>query len=90
MTFEAKGLPKGLKLDRDTGIITGKARKKGTYVVTLKAANALGTAERNLRVVIGDKIALTPPMGWSSWNCWGAGVTQEKAKNAADACMSAA
>ena len=77
MTFEAKGLPKGLKLDRSTGIITGKARKKGTYEVALKAANAFGTAERTLRIVIGDKIALTPPMGWSSWNCWGSGITQE-------------
>ena len=84
MTFEAKGLPRGLKLDQKTGIITGKARKKGTYIVALKAVNAHGASERNLRIVIGDKIALTPPMGWSSWNCWGAGITQEKAMRAAE------
>jgi len=27
---------------------------------------------------VGDRIALTPPMGWSSWNCWGGSVSQEK------------
>lgn len=77
MTFSAKGLPKGLKLDRSSGIITGKVRHKGTYNVTLKAENALGSAEKPFRIVIGDKIALTPPLGWNSWNCWGNTVSQE-------------
>ena len=85
MTFEAKGLPKGLKLDPQTGIITGKAKKRGTYEVALKATNALGTAERAFKIVIGDKIALTPPMGWSAWNCWGAGITQEHCMETAKA-----
>ena len=31
MTFSAKGLPRGLKLDPATGIIRGKARRKGSY-----------------------------------------------------------
>ena len=59
MVFSAQGLPKGLKLDRSTGIISGKAKKKGTYHVKLKAENSLGAYERELRIVIGDKIALT-------------------------------
>ena len=25
-----------------------------------------------------EKLALTPPMGWNSWNCWGLSVDQEK------------
>lgn len=87
MTFEAKGLPRGLKLDSETGIIRGKARKKGVWNVNLKATNAFGSCERQLRIVIGDKIALTPPMGWSSWNCWGTGITQERAIAAADAML---
>ena len=87
MTWSAKGLPKGLRLDRNTGIITGKARKAGTYSVTLRAENAFGTAERELRVVIGDKIALTPPMGWNSWNCWGNTVTQDLVLSSAKALL---
>ena len=78
MTFSAEGLPRGLKLDKQTGIITGKARKRGTYVVTLRAENALGRDERPFRVVIGDRIALTPPLGWNSWNCWGIQIDQDK------------
>ena len=78
MRFSAKGLPKGLKLDAETGIITGKVKKAGTYEVTLRAENSLGIGERELRIVIGDKISLTPPLGWNSWNVWGNSVTQEQ------------
>lgn len=87
MSFEAKGLPKGLKLDPDTGIIRGKVRKGGIYNVSLKATNKIGTAERVLKIVIGDKLALTPPMGWSSWNCYGTGITQERAMATAQALL---
>jgi Putative Ig domain len=42
MTFSANGLPRGLKLDKNTGQITGKLKKAGEHVVTLRAKNALG------------------------------------------------
>ncbi|UCD49241.1 MAG: glycoside hydrolase family 27 protein [Phycisphaerales bacterium] len=34
---------------------------------------------------MGDTIALTPPMGWNSWNCWGCAIDEDKIKEAADA-----
>ena len=83
--FSAKGLPKGLKLDTDKGIISGKARKKGSYRVQITATNALGSDSRELRIEIGDRIALTPPMGWNSWNCFGDNVTAENILHAARA-----
>ena len=43
MEWSAEKLPKGLKLDSKTGIITGSVASKGEYTVTLKAKNALGT-----------------------------------------------
>ena len=109
MTFEAKGLPRGLKLDPATGIISGRIRPAGArgrdrsagargrdrsagahgkdreYRVTLIARNARGEARRELRIVVGGQIALTPPMGWNSWNLWGNTVSQEKVEAAARA-----
>jgi alpha-galactosidase len=85
MEFSAEGLPEGLSLDKGTGRITGSVSKKGTYTITLKAKNSLGTANASLRIVIGDQIALTPPMGWNSWNCFANAVDDSKVRSAADA-----
>jgi alpha-galactosidase len=85
MTFSADNLPKGLTLDTNTGRITGVVRRKGLYAVVLHATNALGGAEKQFRVVVGDQIALTPPMGWNSWNCWAESVDQEKVLRSARA-----
>jgi alpha-galactosidase len=85
MTFAVDGLPVGLVLDAATGRITGALTSPGEFTVTLRAKNALGESEKKFRIVVGDRIALTPPMGWSSWNCWGDAVSQEKVLNSARA-----
>lgn len=85
ITFSATGLPSGLKIDSKTGIITGKLSKTGTFIVTLTAKNAKGKTKKKLRIVCGDRIALTPPMGWNSWNCFAQEVSADKVKRAADA-----
>ncbi len=85
MTFSANGLPAGLKLDSHTGIIHGKINTAGTCVVMLTARNNKGNISRKLTLVCGDQIALTPPLGWNSWNCFAGAVDQQKVKAAADA-----
>ncbi|MDP4208857.1 MAG: NPCBM/NEW2 domain-containing protein [Bacteroidota bacterium] len=85
MTFSASGLPKGLKIDTQTGIITGSLSKAGTFEVTLGAKNAKGKAGKKLRIVCGERIALTPPMGWNSWNCFAGEVSADKVKRATEA-----
>ena len=76
--FSAEKLPAGLVLDPETGIITGKILKRGDYTTTLKAENGLGISTNKLKIVIGDTIALTPPMGWNGWNSWEAHIDRAK------------
>jgi alpha-galactosidase len=78
MTFAASHLPAGLKLDANTGQITGALAKNGDYRVVLRAKNSNGSAEKKFKIVVGEEIALTPPMGWNSWNCWGSKVDADK------------
>ncbi len=83
--FAAEGLPGGLTLDPATGIISGRVMERGTSPVLLRVSNRRGQAERTLRIVIGDQIALTPPLGWNSWNCFACDVDDAKVRAAADA-----
>jgi alpha-galactosidase len=55
------------------------------YRIQLKVANALGKAERTLNLRVGDALALTPPMGWNSWNAYGLAVDAVKVRGAAEA-----
>ncbi|MBP7557857.1 MAG: NPCBM/NEW2 domain-containing protein [Chitinophagaceae bacterium] len=84
MKFTAYQLPKGLSIDEKTGLITGTVEKAGRYYIVVRADNELGGDFRRVTVEVGDKIALTPPMGWNSWNCWGINVDEQKVKDAAD------
>ncbi|WKB81879.1 putative Ig domain-containing protein [Cellulophaga lytica] len=79
MEFAVKGLPAGLKLDTEKGIINGviKDSTAKEYDLTLVAKNKKGEQKRNFKIVVGKTISLTPPMGWNSWNCWGPNVTQK-------------
>jgi alpha-galactosidase len=84
--FSADDLPDSLKLDCRTGIIIGNTpRQPGDYVVTLKAQNDLGKDSRPFKIVVGDTLALTPPMGWNSWYIHYNRVTQTDMMAAADA-----
>jgi alpha-galactosidase len=86
LRFSASGLPPGLKLDATTGIIAGTApAKRGDYVVTLRAANARGSAQRRFKIVAGDTLALTPPMGWNHWYTHYNRITDQLFRAAADA-----
>ncbi len=68
MHFSAAGLPPSLTLDRNTGIISGSTPEApGNYPVTLKAVNSRGRVTRSFMIVVGNRLGLTPQMGWNGW-----------------------
>ena len=88
MTFSADNLPSGLSLDSSSGMITGTLQERGTNAVTLHSKNAQGETSRPFRIICGDTIALTPALGWNSWNCFAGAVDDAKVRSAADAMVS--
>ena len=71
-------LPAGLAFDDHTGIISGKLVKPGTFKITAQAGNSAGKAETTLQIVCGDRLALTPPMGWNSYDAFGDSVREDE------------
>ncbi len=83
MRFSAAGLPPGLTIDPESGIITGMLKKKEEHRVALTVENEAGTATEPFTIVCGELLSLTPPMGWNSWNCWGLSVSDAKVRESA-------
>ncbi|TAL77412.1 MAG: alpha-galactosidase [Bacteroidetes bacterium] len=86
--FEVINLPDGLVCDENTGQISGTINKPGDYLTTIRATNRLGTKEKQFKIVCGDRLALTPHMGWNSWYVWENHVTDKIMRTAADAMVS--
>ncbi|MDQ1257817.1 MAG: alpha-galactosidase, partial [Candidatus Hydrogenedentes bacterium] len=86
MRFAVEGLPAGLTVDGATGIVSGRIEDlaQQTYQTKLVAENALGSASREFRIVVGDTLALTPPMGWNHWYAHYDRVTDIMMREAAD------
>ena len=84
--FSLKGLPAPLHLDASTGIISGNTpQQAGEYAVELHAVNQHGKTYRKFNIVVGDTLALTPPMGWNDWYTHYDHVTDKLVRQAADA-----
>jgi alpha-galactosidase len=88
MTFSATNLPQGVKVDSKSGFISGAIARPGTYVIKLSAKNKHGEARRDFKIIVGEEIALTPPMGWNHYNIYGTRITQEQVSTQAKAMAS--
>jgi alpha-galactosidase len=90
LTFAARNLPDGLVLDARTGIISGSLKKEGRTDVAVTVKNEKGQSSSTVITIVGAKnaLALTPPLGWNSWNVWGGNVTAEHVRAAADGMVS--
>ncbi len=86
MKFSCANLPEGLKLNETDGVLSGAIDHECDLTFTVVAENAKGRAEQEFTLRVGPRmIALTPPMGWNSWNCWALSVSQEKVMSSAQA-----
>ncbi|MEU5645972.1 alginate lyase family protein [Streptomyces milbemycinicus] len=72
--FLADGLPKGLSVDRRTGLISGTTTETGEFRVTTTAGNAAGTATGTLTLTVG-----TPPSEPWSYGDLGDTVLDDRA-----------
>ncbi len=85
LRFAAENLPAGLILDAQSGQISGSLEKSGEYRVVLSAINRHGRAQRPLCIVCGERLALTPHLGWNSWYVWENHVSDAIIRAAAEA-----
>jgi hypothetical protein len=88
LTFSATGLPTGLAIASGTGIITGTTPAAGSYPVAVTVMNGSGSATTTYTLVSGNTLSLTPPMGWNSYDSFGASVTESEMVNEAKAVKS--
>ncbi len=86
LRFQASDLPPGLSLDEHTGVITGALQRVGPTLVTVTVTGPAGKTTGQFTIVGGTHmLALTPPLGWNSWNVWGPRVDDGKVRAAAAA-----
>ncbi len=88
LNYSIKSLPAGLTLEPQTGIISGMAPTEGEWNLEVQVENARGKAVGNLKLVIGEKTCLTPPLGWNSWNVFTGSINEQMLIEMADAMVS--
>lgn len=72
-------LPDGVTLDSRTGVLSGRAVESGAHSFVVRVENAQGWCEKPFTLVVKrGAMALTPPMGWTSWNAYTQDVDRER------------
>jgi len=85
LTFAAPGLPAGLSIAASSGTISGTTPAAGSYPINVTVTNGSGSATGTLTLTSGSTLALTPPMGWNSYDSFIASVTEKDVLAAAQA-----
>ncbi len=84
-TFSIADLPNGLTIASDTGIITGTTPAQGSHPLRVTVTNNNGSTSATITLESGSTLALTPPMGWNSYDSFYANVTESDVLAAAEA-----
>src|ERR1017187_10338060 len=51
---------------------------KGEFNFTASAKNSAGKAKAEIKIICGDTLALTPPLGWNSYDAFGDNVVESE------------
>jgi MYXO-CTERM domain-containing protein len=78
LSYSASGLPAGLALAASTGLITGTAPAAGSYPVTITVMNGSGSSNASLTILSGNMLRPTPPLGWNSYDSFGASIKESE------------
>ena len=88
LQFSVENLPEGMALDAEVGILSGIVpEEKGKYEMVITAKNDHGSIDREFTIVVGDKMALTPPTGWNHWGGHVITVSDKIVRTAVDVFM---
>jgi hypothetical protein len=85
LAYAATGLPAGLALAGGTGVISGTAPAAGSYPVSITVTNGSGTATATLTIASGSMLRPTPPLGWNSYDSFGASIKESEVVQQAQA-----
>jgi alpha-galactosidase len=88
LSYSATGLPSRLSLASDTGIISGTMPAAGSYAVNVTVTNGAGSASATLTLVSGNTLCPTPPVGWNSYDSFGASIKESEVLDQAKALRS--
>lgn len=67
-------MPKGSFFDSTKQEIVFMDVPNGIYRIKITAENSFSKDTLSCLIKIGSKNSLTPPLGWNSWNCYGAKI----------------
>lgn len=84
MKLAVEGLPPGVAFDAEKGIFSGVVADAGDYPIRCMAENDFGKASSVFTLKVGDRLSLTPPMGWNHWNLHNARIRPEHVRAAAE------
>jgi hypothetical protein len=85
LAFSATGLPAGLAIAASSGVISGTAPAAGSYPVSITVMNGSGTANATLTIMSGSMLRPTPPLGWNSYDSFGASIKESEVVQQAQA-----
>jgi len=77
--IRAEGLPSGLHLNPHNGCITGRMTSPmpANFSVRIEVKNESGECQHEIKLMAGENICATPPMGWNSWYCLSESVSEK-------------
>lgn len=75
LSLDCTNPPPGTGFDAAAGVLSGRIGRPGIYPVEFEAENPAGRSRCTIRLIAGEGIQLTPPMGWNSWYCFSEGVS---------------